>query len=84
MTDVAVMEEDHWTEVAGLTVTVTTTRAQQKVLLAAWLPKGCFIGCFATRAWKADWLVVVLGLFRGGGGKRGAIACWHIPVHLQR
>ncbi|CAJ1427930.1 unnamed protein product [Effrenium voratum] len=33
MTDVAVMEEDHWTEVTGLTVTVTTTRAQQKVLL---------------------------------------------------
>ena len=36
MREAAIIEEDRWTEVPGLSVTVTTKKSHEKVLLAPW------------------------------------------------
>lgn len=41
MQSVAVIEEDQWCEVKGLSVTVTTKKAHEKVLLASQPQPGC-------------------------------------------
>ena len=37
MREAAIVDEDRWTEVPGLSVTVTTKKSQEKVLLVPWL-----------------------------------------------